>query len=68
MIAELRGAKLFAGYRGQPAGDVEALATMLVDVSRMAYAMKDRLAELDINPVFVGPKGAVAADALVVLK
>lgn len=68
MIAELRGAKLFAGYRGQPAGDVEALAKMLVDVSGMAYAMKDRLAELDINPVFVGPKGAVAADALMVLK
>jgi acetate---CoA ligase (ADP-forming) len=68
MIAELRGAKLFEGYRGQPAGDVEALAKMLVDVSRMAWAMRDRLAELDINPVFVSPTGAVAADALVVLK
>jgi acyl-CoA synthetase (NDP forming) len=68
MIAELRGAKLFAGYRGHPAGNVEALAAMLVDVSRMAYAMRDRLAELDINPVFVGPKSVVAADALVVLK
>ena len=41
---------------------------MLVQVSGMAYAMKDRLAEMDINPVFVGQKGAVAADALVVLK
>jgi acetyltransferase len=68
MIAELRGAKLFAGYRGQPAGDTEALAKLLVDVSCMAEALKDRLAELDLNPVFVGPTGAVAADALVVLK
>jgi acetate---CoA ligase (ADP-forming) len=67
MIAELRGAKLFDGYRGQPAGDKDALARMLVDVSRMAWHLKDRLAELDINPVFVGPNGAVAADALVVL-
>ncbi len=67
MIAELRGAKLFDGYRGQPAGDKEALARMLVDVSRMAWMLKDRLAELDINPVFVGPDGAIAADALVVL-
>ena len=41
---------------------------MLVDVSAMAMALKDRLAEMDINPVFVGPKGAIAADALVVLK
>jgi acetate---CoA ligase (ADP-forming) len=67
MIAELRGTKLFDGYRGQPAGDKDALAHMLVDVSRMAWALRDRLAELDINPVFVGPNGAVAADALVVL-
>ena len=68
MIAELRGAKLFDGYRGQPAGDKEALARMLVDVSRMAWALRERLTELDINPVFVGPTGAVAADALMVLK
>jgi acetate---CoA ligase (ADP-forming) len=68
MISELKGAKLFAGYRGQPAGDTEALAQMLVQVSQMAMALQDRLAEMDINPVFVGPKGAVAADALVVLK
>lgn len=68
MIAELRGAKLFDGYRGQPAVDKDALARMLADVSRMAWALRDRLAELDINPVFVGPKGAVAADALAVLK
>ena len=68
MIGELKGARLFAGYRGQPAVDTEALAKMLVQVAAMAFQMKDRLAEMDINPVFVGPKGAVAADALVVLK
>ena len=68
MIGELKGARLFAGYRGQPAVDTEALAHMLVQVSAMAYAMKDRLAEMDINPVFVGQQGAVAADALIVLK
>ena len=68
MIGELKGARLFAGYRGQPAADVEALAAILVQVSAMAFAMQDRLAEMDINPVFCGPKGAVAADALVVLK
>ena len=68
MIGELKGTRLFAGYRGQPAADTEALAAMLVQVSAMAFALKDRLAEMDINPVFVGPKSAVAADALVVLK
>ena len=55
MIAELRGAKLFDGYRGQPAADKEALARTLVAASQMAAALAPRLKELDINPVFVGP-------------
>ncbi len=70
MIAELRAAKLFDGYRGKPAADKEALAQMLVDVSKMAAALGPRLKEMDINPVFVGARGegCRAADALVVLK
>ena len=68
MIAELRAAKLFEGYRGKPAADKEALAQALVAVSGMAVALAPRLKELDINPVFVRPagQGVVAADALVV--
>ena len=70
MIGELRAAKLFDGYRGKPAADTEALAKCLVDVSVMAAAIGDRLKEMDINPIFVGPKGQglAAADALIVLK
>lgn len=70
MIAELRGARLFEGYRGKPAADKEALARALVAVSGMAAALAPRLKELDINPMFVRPvgQGVVAADALVVLK
>jgi acetyltransferase len=70
MIRELRGAKLFDGYRGKPAADKDALAAMLVEVSRLAAALGPRLKEMDINPVFVGAKGegVRAADALVVLK
>ena len=68
MIADLRGAKLFDGYRGKPAGDKEALAKALVAASQMAAALAPRLKEADINPVFVGPDGVKAADALVVLK
>jgi acetyltransferase len=68
MIADLRAARLFDGYRGKPAADKEALARALVAASQMAAALAPRLEELDINPVFVGPGGVVAADALVVLK
>ncbi len=70
MIADLRGARLFDGYRGTPPADKEALAHTLVAVATMAAALAPRLKELDINPVFVGPEGqgVVAADALLVLK
>jgi hypothetical protein len=33
----------------------------------MATALAPRLREADINPLFVGPSGVVAADALVVV-
>jgi hypothetical protein len=38
MIAELKGARLFQGYRGAKPADAEALAELLVNVSRMAIA------------------------------
>ncbi len=70
MIGELRAAAVFAGVRGQPPRDVDALAATLVAVSEFAWTMRERLAELDLNPVLVRPqgKGVVAADALVVLR
>ena len=70
MVREIRGAKLFDGVRGQPARDVEALADLLVAVSEMAWLLRERVAEMDINPLLVRPagKGVVAADALIVLK
>jgi len=70
MVREIRGAKLFDGVRGQPARDVDALVNLLVSASEMAWLLRDRVAEMDINPVLVRPvgKGVVAADALMVLK
>jgi hypothetical protein len=66
MIGELRAAPIFAGARGQPAGDTEALAQTLVAVSALAWQWRDRLEEMDINPLLVRPRGqgVVAADAL----
>jgi acetyltransferase len=68
MISELKAQKLLDGYRGQPGIDRAALAKFLVRVSTLAMTLNDRLDELDINPVFAGPQGLVAADALLVLK
>lgn len=70
MIAELRGHAIFDAVRGRPALDVEALALTLARISEFAWALRDRLAEMDINPLLVRPRGCgvVAADALVVLR
>jgi acyl-CoA synthetase (NDP forming) len=68
MIAELRSASLFAAFRGRGELDTDALAEAIARVSVLA-AQEPRIAELDINPLFVRPrgKGVVAADALLVV-
>jgi len=70
MIAEVKGAKLLQGFRGAPVCDIDALAQVLVDISHMAVSLDGRLAELDINPLLVLPKGqgVKAVDALVTFK
>ncbi len=66
-LRSLRVARLLAGFRGQPAGDVPALVQTVLAAVRYAQANLETLAELDINPVIVRPanRGAVAVDALI---
>jgi acetyltransferase len=70
MIGELRARALFGSVRGRAALDVDALAATLVRVSELAWALRERLDEMDINPLLVRPLGCgvAAADALVVLR
>ena len=68
MISEVKGAALLNGYRGRPALDVAALADTLARVSQLIADHADRIAEIDVNPLFVREEGVVAADALIVLK
>jgi len=70
MIAEIRGAALLRGYRGQPPCDIDALAEALARVSQLIADHADRIAEIDVNPLIVkrAGHGVVAADALIVTK
>lgn len=68
MLGELRMGALLDGVRGQSAVDRNAIAQMLAGLSRWAAAMRQRLAELDLNPVLVGPQGPVAVDCVMVLR
>ena len=53
---------LLQGYRGAPAADVAALERLLLRVSALVEDQPE-LAEMDLNPVVVGPHGAVVVDA-----
>ena len=67
MLDELRCRAVLNGVRGAPALDVGAVARVLATLSQLAWHNRDRIAEIDINPLFALPGGAVAADALVVM-
>lgn len=68
MIGELACASVLRGARGQRAFDVDALARTIVAVSQLAWAKRDVIGEIDVNPLFVMPqgRGVIAADALIV--
>jgi len=68
MLTQSRAAALCSGHRGHPAIDLDAVADVLVNVSRAAAAIGDRLDTLEINPFIVGPGGLVAADAVITLR
>lgn len=68
MLGELRGRALLDGVRGAPPADIDALVEVVLRVQRMALELDGQLAELDINPLVVLPRGegAVALDALAI--
>ena len=66
LLLSLRSSPLFLGTRGRPPVDLDALSSLVSNVSHLAAAHPE-LSELELNPVFAGPSGATALDARVVL-
>jgi acyl-CoA synthetase (NDP forming) len=66
MIAEVKGLKPLAGWRGLPKGDLDALARAIVAVSRLATVAE--VSEAEINPLIIHAEGqgVTVADAWVV--
>ncbi len=66
-LRSLKVGKLLGGYRGKPAGDMEALIDAVLNVTRYATENLATLVEIDVNPVIVRPKGsgAVAVDVMI---
>ena len=65
MLARLVSAPLLSGWRGAEPVDVAALAQVIAHVSETLVARPD-LAEIELNPVRVGPGGVLAVDALII--
>lgn len=66
MIKEIRGYPILKGYRGFSA-DIEAIKQLLITVSRIVEE-NPRIKEMDLNPVFVYPKGYKIVDARIILE
>ena len=70
--AMIRSLKLFhvlSGYRGNPPADIDALVETIARFAHLCEVMGERLAEAEINPLFVGTDGRIlAADGVLILR
>ena len=69
MIRQIKGFRLFQGFRGRPPADVEIIEKSMVSLSNLATNHPE-IVELDINPLLVHQRGegATAADCRIILK
>jgi acetyl-CoA synthetase (ADP-forming) len=65
MLGRLKVHALLQGIRGRPPLDVDAVVDAVVRLSWLAHDLRDRLRELDINPLIVRRlgEGCVVVDA-----
>ncbi len=67
-LGSLKGIELLTGHRGSDPVNMKALVELVVNFSRLAYELKDRVESIDLNPVFCNSEKAVIADARIMLK
>lgn len=67
-INEIKAKVLLEGFRGLPAVNKDALADLIVQLSKLAWEYKDDILEMDINPVIANSSGLYPVDARILLK
>src|SRR5436190_8552844 len=65
MLEGVAAAEILKGVRGAEPVNRDALAEVIVNVSQLISDFPE-IAEMDLNPVFATPKGAIAADVRIV--
>lgn len=66
MVNEIKGIKVLKGFRNQTGCDLEAIINIIMNVSEIATKYQN-IREIDLNPIIVYGKGAIAADAKIIL-
>lgn len=66
MVREIRGFPVLQGYRGTAPVHLGVLQEMLLKLSDLAEQRPD-IREIDLNPVYAYPDGALAVDARILL-
>jgi acetyl coenzyme A synthetase (ADP forming)-like protein len=66
MLDGIAAAEILKGVRGAQPVNREALAALVENVSRLVADFPE-ISEMDLNPVFASPSGAIAADVRIVV-
>jgi acetate---CoA ligase (ADP-forming) len=68
MVTEIKGYKMFTGFRGRPKSDIDTLEKSIVRLSAMVVNHPE-IIEIDINPLLVHEEGmgATVADCRMIL-
>ncbi len=61
MVKEIKGYRILRGFRGKPPGDLKSLVSVILKASRLMLK-NSKIREMDINPLFVRPRGVTAVD------
>lgn len=67
MISEIKAYSLLKGYRGQPKADIDAIAKVLMNTSKLVMNHQE-IKELDLNPIMVYENGLKTVDARIILE
>ena len=68
MVKKIRGFQVLSGARGTAPVDLQSLAKVIAQLSNYAYAHRDILQTIEINPLRVLKKGLLALDAVVITR
>ena len=64
-MRSLKVFNLIDSHRGRERGDFDATIDAIMAVAQFAVDNNATLAELDVNPLIIQPKGVIAVDALI---